>query len=699
MSVSESSAIKEYRDTMVRMMKLLIPQLSEGELYSAIDYSINKRFKNTDISIINNYRDKTVDTNLLKMTEYILSRKPILTSYGCLFTQHGEVPNPLYQLIQEFVDTRDKFKKKMFTFTEGTEDYERYNLLQLVAKVDTNAIYGCLGAPTSLFYNIYVASSITKEGRCAISTSIMFFESFLANNIKYGSLNEIINFIDHVIQENSERKFNDIEYLDNNISVENVFAKIMLGCGYNWIPDESDCEIVWNILNRLPQEDLNRLYYKNNLFEFVKNSKVRSMLVDILQNLKSPFLDPNSPPKEIKDRLQNLIDVIFEFVYYHYMIIDKIERVQTMPRKSVLITDTDSCMITLEPWYQFVNALIGNEDLAIRHIEIDGADVLDSEDMNNVSGKEDVEYVYDFYNEKIIERKRLVNPFKVIPEDGVRYSIINILAYVIGALLNDYMKRLASITNTTNKDHDFCLLYMKNEFLFKKILLTNVKKNYVSLQEIHEGNIVPKSEQMDIKGLQLRKSGVPVSTTKELSRILYEDILNCETVNQNKVLNDLAVMERRICDSIRDGSVEYFKPQRIKAFSSYALPMRIQGIKASVAYNYVRSEDEPAIDINERNSVLIIKTSINTSKLESSNLKLEDPVRYAKMNAVLHQEDFEEDGIKAIAIPINMKTPKWLFEFIDYQSIVRDNIGVFPIEPLGMTRANTKSAYSPILML
>ena len=73
------------------------------------------------------------------MVEYIASRKPIITSYGVVFTRHGEVPNPLSMLIEEFATERNNFKKEMLKYDKGTELYNRYNLLQLVAKVCTNA--------------------------------------------------------------------------------------------------------------------------------------------------------------------------------------------------------------------------------------------------------------------------------------------------------------------------------------------------------------------------------------------------------------------------------------------------------------------------------------------------------------------------------------------------------------------------------
>ena len=47
---------------------------------------------------------------------------------------------------------------------------------------------------TSLLYNINVATSITSQGRALVSSASMCFEMFLANNVKFGSLNEVVEF-------------------------------------------------------------------------------------------------------------------------------------------------------------------------------------------------------------------------------------------------------------------------------------------------------------------------------------------------------------------------------------------------------------------------------------------------------------------------------------------------------------------------
>ena len=119
-----------------------------------------------------------------------------------------------------------------------------------------------------------MATSITAQGRALVSSAGLLFESFLANSVKFGSLNEVVGFIDNIVNERPERKFRDRDILDKDIEVENCFGKLILTCGFNWIPDEEEMDIIWKMLNNLDQEDINRIYYKNNLYEFMSNTSM-----------------------------------------------------------------------------------------------------------------------------------------------------------------------------------------------------------------------------------------------------------------------------------------------------------------------------------------------------------------------------------------------------------------------------------------
>ena len=322
------------------MLKLSFPNLSHYELEEALNYSIMTRFKNSPAIIDNNYKKKTIDTTLLDLTDYILKRQPIITPYGTLFKNHGEVPNPISKLLETFMEGRNIYKKEMFKYPKGSENYERYNLLQLLAKIDANGFYGALGMYSCLYYNLYVSASTTTQGRSLISSASLQFEMFLNDNVKWGSLNEIITFIDNIVTE--ERTYDDSLILDRDITRGECFYKVMKNCGFNYIPTHEDLDIVWGIICNLKQQDINRIYYKNNLFAFIDNKSMTNAVIYMLKKLKKPYLDPNDLDKDIAVELEEFTSIVKEYVYYSYQIIDRMDRYSNMVRSVAVITDTDS---------------------------------------------------------------------------------------------------------------------------------------------------------------------------------------------------------------------------------------------------------------------------------------------------------------------------------------------------------------------
>lgn len=148
--VNSSPTLSRYKDTMKQLLLLYYPTASPNDLDKAIDYSINKRIKNSKATISNSYkRYKVLDKNpetgvekivyknleqeitLLEICDYIQSKKPIVTSFGTMFANHNSgVPNPLCKVIQSFLDLRSTHKNQMFQYPKGSTDFEKYNLLQ-----------------------------------------------------------------------------------------------------------------------------------------------------------------------------------------------------------------------------------------------------------------------------------------------------------------------------------------------------------------------------------------------------------------------------------------------------------------------------------------------------------------------------------------------------------------------------------------
>ena len=135
--------------------------------------------------------------------------------------------------------------------------------------------------------------------------------------------------------------------------------------------------------------------------------------------------------------------------------------------------------------------------------------------------------------------------------------------------------------------------------------------------ELQEGNRVPEEKSLDIKGMDaFVKSSTNVAVQKRLKAILYDDILNTETIDQIQILRDIAKVEKEIFDSINAGKKEFFKPVKVKSLSSYENPMRIQGITASHAYNALHEPGTEALDLSIRNSVDVVKVDMNMKNID-----------------------------------------------------------------------------------
>lgn len=303
---------------------------------------------------------------------------------------------------------------------------------------------------------------------------------------------------------------------------------------------------------------------------------------------------------------------------------------------------------------------------------------------------------FDFTCDEIVQMEKTINPINIIPQESLRYSIINILAYCLGNIINDYMIKYTQHSNSYAEGKK-CLIIMKNEFLFKRVLLMNhAKKNYASIQEIQEGNMVASNAGLDIKGLAMTKSGTNKTTQDRLKSILYEDILNAENVDQVKVLKELAKFEKEIYNSLQNGEKTFYKPARIKSVNSYDNPMRIQGVKGAIVWNSLRDEELEPFDLDIRNSLDILKIDITPKNIEK--LRLINENAYNKAIDLMKQKEFST-GIQSISIPKNVKVPKWMTEYINYTTIINDNLKVFPLDPIGVYTMSDNNNYTNILKI
>ena len=672
-------AVNNYRKTAMDMIKLYHSELSYSDILEAVDKSIEDDYRDHGVKVINNYKNTTADATLSQLVDYIASRKPILTSHGVMFQQHESgILNPVKELFKFYLADRKRLKAEMFRQLElnNHEAYERYNLSQSLRKISANSIYGLTASNTSYFFNIFMAAAITRQGKSSIAAAIMLFESFLGGNVELGSLDEMIEYIHNIIGE--PRQYDDNIVLDRPVTVEECWYQVMCLCGLNgYIPTTDDMNIIWTIVNNLNQTDRNRVFYKNNLYAFCNNSAIRRMILFTLQGLDKPFLDPNTCPAEIEVELDEFKKILQEYVYYPHMYQDKIEKVAISFKRVSVLTDTDSSMISLDAWYRYVLGLVYDQDIKIKNQYIDEPSFIEDGELNVVD--EEVINDYNFFTDEFVQVKRAVKHDKIIPQDNLRYSIINIMLYVLSELSKDYMRIYSKSYNSY--DDSNCTLILKNEMLIKRIMLQSVRKHYAYLLEMKEGHIIPESKSMGITGMEMSKSTLQKSVRQRLKQILFENVMLKNTIDLRNVLVSLVEFEKEMRRSLQSGEPTYYKPASVKSQYSYKEPTKQQGLKAMRVYNATRDDGAIPFDLNERNSIYIIRVKLNPLTIEP--LQQSNPRVYNALMKLFEEKEFSK-GIDAYAVPLDTPTPKWVLDFIDFYKIINDNLKTFPLDSIGL---------------
>ncbi len=120
-------------------------------------------------------------------------------------------------------------------------------------------------------------------------------------------------------------------------------------------------------------------------------------------------------------------------------------------------------------------------------------------------------------------------------------------------------------------------------------------------------------------------------------------------------------------------------------------------ISASLVYNELRTEDMPAINLEERNKIYKVKTNINRNNVDK--IKDKYPEIHAKLLKLMEHPTLASK-LDTIAFPIDSQVPDWILEFVDVATIVNDNLKNFPLDSIGLKRLDNDSInYSNIISL
>lgn len=439
-NVKTNYFIQDWINNVRTTLTLLYPDVKENEIESFLEDVIDKNIKVPVATLDNNYTHTSKDIDVLTLMQWVKDREFIIAGNGTIFKNQNQEYNPTIHMLSGLKASRDTIKKSMKQKTPGSYEYMMDDMGQNNEKLIMNSDYGAAGSPITYFFNIYCAASTTATGQALISTAMCTFEDFFSDNVKFIDFDDCSVYINNIINDGCEGDMSILEDVKASTLFKRLKSKFInyQEC-YNYP--------LYKIISNLNQDVINLLYYKNNLYEFSRLPKIKKLLFKITDETKL-FLNPNELPTESKDDLQLLWKLYKDFVVYNHFAFNRIGRLTCDPRDTVCTIDTDSNMLTLSPWIDFMVDEVIQGD-------------------TRIMGRDFKELVYMF---------------------------INTVCYMSTNLITDHLKLFANKSGILPEYTKW--LGMKNEYLFYRMLLTDTKKRYMSKILLREGEVFEKLDEI-----------------------------------------------------------------------------------------------------------------------------------------------------------------------------------------------------------
>lgn len=640
---SDLSFSKEWVSEMKIKLMRTYPSMSESDIEEKLYRIINTRMKDHPCLLDNNYLGTSRDTTLLAMTEFFAKQKPILAGYGVLFKPHDKSANASAGLLIESLDNRNKIKAERKKYPQGSYEFLVRDIGQGNEKVIANSYYGAAGADTSVFYNLYVAASTTGTGQALIATAETSFEALLEGNIKFFDLDECLLFINRVVKTDM-----DMNFAVSNPYSDDMVKRVVDRLLSQFRDDQSNNDdyrtMLTTIVSNLSKYDQLRLYFKNNLYVFLRDvSEVKELLTVLCSETKS-FRNPNKVPEEIEDTITTLWQYIFHNVCHIHPTRSRIVRDSQHTRFATVTQDTDSTMVTIAKYMELMLS------------------------------------------------QNLTNQVAAENEDELDFICCNIMAYILTRYSQCFLERYCQDVNMPADQHK--RINMKNEFYNLTMILTPKKKRYVSYTRLQEGQLID-PPMVKISGLDFIKSTTSDDVKSFFTSIIHDDILNVDEINVSSIIRKIKNFREILRNSFLNGELTYLNLVSAKEPEAYKKPYSQQAIKATIVWNAV--EKNRLINLPEK--IFIVKMDYKTEKRFNDNID-----RFGDVADIIRKEIFEspigeiaKGGITVVGIPQNIdRLPQWVIDTMDIDTMVDDIISKFnPIlESLGDITLRTRSGTS-----
>lgn len=673
------SYIREWKEKMSSIIRMRFSneQISDKKIDSYLNNLIMTKAKDPRILLVNNYTNKVSRLTTLKLIEVIRGKNLICAGGGCLFLQHKEKRNILIEFILYIMQSRNDAKASRKLFEKGSDEWDDADRLQLAFKLVINSLYGCLGYPGFIMFNIFLAEAITNQGKHIITTAINAIENFLGDSMMYETSNDVYNVINKIDTEfysKTKGKFSDklIAMIGNEINLKNLpqmcLRRYLDHCIFAYSKDF--VSNLYEIFKNMSVDELIMIYYKNNFLEFSRLNFIKEKIKNlILMNGPLAFCEDYAFKDNTCIELLEDIWSFYElFVLYDYPIYDRIRKAMYIDKTCSLYTDTDSVFVSL--------------DRAVKYIKNEVFASVSESGMN---------------------------------DQNFTFTTANVILAIVNRMIAHSMQTLCRSLNITPEFAK--MLKMKNEFFFSRIMFTDVKKRYISLALLQEGQVLNDGNGLpEIKGFDFIKAGTKKYVKDYYTKLCLEEILYPEEIKPARVFKKVLDLKYSMEDTISRGNMEFFKQANVKKPEYYKNPYSTQGVCAIILWNTLCPDkalefptDVNIVPIKELTFPKPSKAKKNSDKeLNPLNQKgiLEFQKRFPDKYDLLYKNIYSNPNplikhinLTSIAIPKNIdyEIPEHIRYLYNIENVINDNLNlILPIlKSIGINslQATTNNSY------
>lgn len=624
--VQKSKFLQQWIEENVVYFHRLYPHAKPNDLRKILTGIAEEHAAPPRALIYNDYADDAqIQTDILTLIDWVDTHKPICAGNGTFFKNQDFVTSPISKIIIGRQQMRKFYQQERDKFIKDPDCYEYlyYEDMQKEAKVKINAIYGSFGAKTFQLFNVLTAGAVTGTAQSLISATAIGFEAFLSNNARFKSIDEAIYFFTNVVE--YDQYDIDIHVMDMVFDKNMVCDHLMNTFFY---PHDRDNighkSIIMRLLDTCSPEDLTKLYYKNNLYGFIRSSYIHELLIRIF-NVQVQFRDPNKVPKELEELLEELWLYCNDVVFYNHAYVERINRLVNDKRRSVILIDTDSNMINIQPWCDCIRATVIPESTS---------------SMN---------------------------------EDDQLFVSVNTLAFLITKMVKSLLAHYCKACNVL--DREAWRINMKNEFFYLKMLLADVKKRYSARMRLREGKLFDPPKD-DFKGHDFRKAGASEEIEAYFKGIISDCILG-ENLDLVGILSRLHSLTIDIRKSLQDGQRKYLTRANCKPEMNYDDPESEAAVLAVYTWNTLYPQNK--VSVPDKFDMVYINIP-DPSVLEAYRQTYPKEVQRIEHDIFEGQYSrvFKEKGLHTIVLPNSGEPiPEFIRPFLDINKVETRNISMF----------------------